>query len=148
MRPPGQETQPYSSSHMWCCIVWVCAALLLLWNRMSWEPGCRKTPHGANANVRIKKKKSMLRKHLAPGGPITELIFPGRLFFSFHSPCYAASVTRHRGLDLGLWTQSELCPFSPFTSCLTVGLLLHFFEPHLYNEGRVVHIAPIGLWKE
>ena len=78
-----------------------------------------------------KKKKSMLRKHLAPGGPITELIFPGTLFFSFHSPCYAANVTRHRGLDLGLSTQSELCPFSPFTSCLTVGLLLHLFEPHL-----------------
>ena len=51
-------------------------------------------------------------------------LFPGQLFSSFHSPCYAARVTRHRDLDLGLWTQLELCPSS---DVLAVWLWVYYF---------------------
>jgi len=51
-------------------------------------------------------------------------IFPGRLYCSFHNPLYEAKATQHMGLELGLWTPSALCSFSPFTTCLTGGLVL------------------------
>lgn len=158
VRSLGHSIQPYGRWHTpWAVGRWGHHLSLGSMSPFLWRPRrfrhnpmssaknqASETPHRANTNVLIQSKETVCSEktwHL--GGPRTALLFSRQIILFLPQPILCSQG--HTELDL--WTQSELCPFTPLTSCLTVGLWLHLSELHLSNGGVVGHIAPIGLWR-